>query len=131
MEKVFQEHLTQVRAEGRTVLLSATSSSEVETAADRVSIVRAGRIVDSGPSPAPAATLDVIRDEGLVDNARVVGATLAPGLDKVAAGNTADRRRSWSWSHARHRVRHPDGQPDSSAAVRAQQQSGRASACCS
>ena len=48
MEKVFQEHLSRVRAEGRTVLLSSHILSEVETAADRVSIVRAGRIVDSG-----------------------------------------------------------------------------------
>jgi ABC-2 type transport system ATP-binding protein len=48
MEKVFQEHLTQVRAQGRTVLLSSHILSEVEEAADRVSIVRAGRIVDSG-----------------------------------------------------------------------------------
>ena len=48
MEKVFQEHLARVRAEGRTVLLSSHILSEVETAADRVSIVRAGRIVDSG-----------------------------------------------------------------------------------
>ena len=48
MEKVFQEHLARVRAEGRTVLLSSPILSEVETAADRVSIVRAGRIVDSG-----------------------------------------------------------------------------------
>ena len=43
MEKVFQEHLAQVRAEGRTVLLSSHILSEVEAAADRVSIVRAGR----------------------------------------------------------------------------------------
>ena len=48
MERVFQEHLARVRAEGRTVLLSSHILSEVETAADRVSIVRAGRIVDSG-----------------------------------------------------------------------------------
>jgi ABC-2 type transport system ATP-binding protein len=48
MEKVFQEHLSQVRAEGRTVLLSSHILSEVEEAADRVSIIRAGRIVDSG-----------------------------------------------------------------------------------
>ena len=34
---------------------------------------------------AAIATLDVIRDEGLVDNARVVGAVLAGGLEKVAA----------------------------------------------
>jgi ABC-2 type transport system ATP-binding protein len=48
MEKVFQQQLTQVRAEGRTVLLSSHILSEVETAADRVSIVRAGKVVDSG-----------------------------------------------------------------------------------
>jgi ABC-2 type transport system ATP-binding protein len=48
MEKVFQEHLAQVRAQGRTVLLSSHILSEVEEAADRVSIIRAGRIVDSG-----------------------------------------------------------------------------------
>jgi ABC-2 type transport system ATP-binding protein len=48
MERVFQDHLARVRAEGRTVLLSSHILSEVETAADRVSIVRAGRIVDSG-----------------------------------------------------------------------------------
>jgi ABC-2 type transport system ATP-binding protein len=48
MERVFQEHLKQVRAEGRTVLLSSHILSEVEAAADRVSIVRAGRIVDAG-----------------------------------------------------------------------------------
>src|SRR5689334_13399631 len=34
MEKVFQEHLARVRADGRTVLLSSHILSEVETAAD-------------------------------------------------------------------------------------------------
>jgi ABC-2 type transport system ATP-binding protein len=48
MEKVFEDHLNQVRAEGRTVLLSSHILSEVEATADRVSIVRAGRIVDTG-----------------------------------------------------------------------------------
>jgi ABC-2 type transport system ATP-binding protein len=48
MEKVFEETIQQVRAEGRTVLLSSHILSEVEATADRVSIVRAGRIVDSG-----------------------------------------------------------------------------------
>ena len=37
---------------------------------------------------AAIATLDVIQDEKLVENARVVGAVLAGGLEKVAAGNT-------------------------------------------
>ncbi len=48
MEKVFEEHINQVRAEGRTVLLSSHILSEVEATADRVSIVRSGRIVDTG-----------------------------------------------------------------------------------
>jgi ABC-2 type transport system ATP-binding protein len=48
MGKVFEDQLEQVRAEGRTVLLSSHVLSEVEATADRVSIVRAGRIVDSG-----------------------------------------------------------------------------------
>jgi ABC-2 type transport system ATP-binding protein len=48
MENVFLEQLAQVRAEGRTVLLSSHILSEVEAAADRVSIIRAGRVVDSG-----------------------------------------------------------------------------------
>jgi len=48
MEKVFEDHLARVRAEGRTVLLSSHILSEVEACADRVSIVRQGRIVDSG-----------------------------------------------------------------------------------
>jgi ABC-2 type transport system ATP-binding protein len=48
MEKVFEDELAQVRAEGRTVLLSSHILSEVEATADRVSIVRVGRIVDTG-----------------------------------------------------------------------------------
>jgi 4-aminobutyrate aminotransferase len=38
---------------------------------------------------AAIATLDVIRDEKLVENARVVGAALASGLGKVAAGTAS------------------------------------------
>ena len=48
MEKVFEVQVARARAEGRTVLLSSHILSEVEATADRVSIVRAGRIVDSG-----------------------------------------------------------------------------------
>ena len=48
MEEVFQQELAALRAEGRTTLLSSHILSEVERACDRVSIVRAGRIVDSG-----------------------------------------------------------------------------------
>jgi len=48
MEQVFQDELARVRAAGRTVLLSSHILSEVEATADRVSIVRAGRVVDTG-----------------------------------------------------------------------------------
>jgi ABC-2 type transport system ATP-binding protein len=48
MEKVFEEQVAQVRSEGRTVLLSSHVLSEVEATADRVSIIRAGRTVDTG-----------------------------------------------------------------------------------
>ena len=48
MEEVFQSELTALKEDGRSVLLSSHILSEVERACDRVSIVRAGRIVDSG-----------------------------------------------------------------------------------
>jgi ABC-2 type transport system ATP-binding protein len=48
MEQVFQEELEALRERGRTVLLSSHILTEVERACDRVSIVRSGRVVDSG-----------------------------------------------------------------------------------
>ena len=48
MEAVFQDCINEVRAEGRTVLLSSHILAEVEALCDRVSIIRAGRTVESG-----------------------------------------------------------------------------------
>ncbi len=48
MEVVFQDVINQVKAEGRTVLLSSHILAQVEKLADRVSIIRQGRIVQSG-----------------------------------------------------------------------------------
>ncbi|MDL2074911.1 ABC transporter ATP-binding protein [Streptomyces sp. GXMU-J15] len=48
MESVFQECIREVKAEGRTVLLSSHILAEVEALCDRVSIIRAGRTVESG-----------------------------------------------------------------------------------
>jgi ABC-2 type transport system ATP-binding protein len=48
MEAEFQECIREVRAEGRTVLLSSHILAEVEALCDRVSIIRAGRVVQSG-----------------------------------------------------------------------------------
>jgi ABC-2 type transport system ATP-binding protein len=48
MERVFADCITEQRAEGTTVLLSSHILSEVELLADRVTIIREGRAVESG-----------------------------------------------------------------------------------
>ena len=48
MEAVFQECVHELRAEGRTILLSSHILAEVEALCDRLSIIRAGRVVESG-----------------------------------------------------------------------------------
>ncbi|MFG2746697.1 ABC transporter ATP-binding protein [Streptomyces chartreusis] len=48
MESAFQDCIREVKAEGRTVLLSSHILAEVEALCDRVSIIRAGRTVESG-----------------------------------------------------------------------------------
>jgi ABC-2 type transport system ATP-binding protein len=48
MEAVFQDCIKDVRAEGRTVLLSSHILAEVEALCDRVTIIRLGRAVESG-----------------------------------------------------------------------------------
>jgi ABC-2 type transport system ATP-binding protein len=48
MEAVFQDCVHEIKAEGRTVLLSSHILAEVESLCDRVSIIRAGRTVQHG-----------------------------------------------------------------------------------
>jgi len=48
MEVVFQDVVNQLQAEGRTVLLSSHILAQVEKLADKVSIIRQGKIVQSG-----------------------------------------------------------------------------------
>jgi ABC-2 type transport system ATP-binding protein len=48
MEAAFQDCVRRLRDEGRTVLLSSHVLAEVEALCDRVSIIRAGRTVESG-----------------------------------------------------------------------------------
>ncbi|MFG1708812.1 ABC transporter ATP-binding protein [Nonomuraea sp. M3C6] len=48
MEAVFQRVVAEVKAAGRTVLLSSHILAQVENLADRVSIIRDGKIVESG-----------------------------------------------------------------------------------
>jgi ABC-2 type transport system ATP-binding protein len=54
MEAVFQEEIAAEKARGRTILLSSHILSEAEALADRVSIIRLGRVVETG-------TLDALR----------------------------------------------------------------------
>ncbi|TMW72889.1 ABC transporter ATP-binding protein [Alteribacter natronophilus] len=54
MERVFQECVAEVKAEGKTVLLSSHILSEVERLCDRVGIIRGGEMIESG-------TLDDLR----------------------------------------------------------------------
>ena len=54
MEAAFQREIIREKLNGRTVLLSSHILSEVEALADRVSIIRDGRVVESG-------TLDQVR----------------------------------------------------------------------
>jgi ABC-2 type transport system ATP-binding protein len=65
MEAVFQDEIERVKAQGRTVLLSSHILSEVEALADQVSLIRAGRIVQTG-------TLEQLRGQTRVS----IGATL-------------------------------------------------------
>jgi ABC-2 type transport system ATP-binding protein len=48
MEVVFQDAIGEVKAAGRTVLLSSHILAQVEALADRISIVRQGRTVETG-----------------------------------------------------------------------------------
>ncbi|HEX6207827.1 MAG TPA: ABC transporter ATP-binding protein [Actinomycetota bacterium] len=48
MEVVFQDVIRRLKAEGRTVFLSSHILAQVEKLADRISIIRLGRIVQSG-----------------------------------------------------------------------------------
>jgi ABC-2 type transport system ATP-binding protein len=71
MEAVFQDCINAEKDRGRTVLLSSHILSEVEALCDRVSIIRAGRVVESG-------TLAELR--------HLTRTTIAAELETVPAG---------------------------------------------
>jgi ABC-2 type transport system ATP-binding protein len=48
MELVFQDCVAKVKSEGKTILLSSHILSEVEKLCDRLSIIRKGKIIDTG-----------------------------------------------------------------------------------
>ena len=89
MEQVFRECVREARRQGQTVLLSSHILSEVEAVCDRVAMLRAGRIIESGP-------LELLRGYSAVRvRATVTGPVpdLAriPGVSHVAVdGNTLE-----------------------------------------
>jgi ABC-2 type transport system ATP-binding protein len=76
MEAVFQDCINEVKAEGRTVLLSSHILAEVEALCDRVSIIRAGRTVQSG----------TLHDLRRMTHTSITAETARPveGLDAIA-----------------------------------------------
>ncbi len=84
MEQVFQDELVAVRRDGRTVLLSSHILSEVERACDRVSIVRAGKVVDSGSLTELRGLTRTRVRASLTDVPDVAEASRWPGVGDVA-----------------------------------------------
>jgi polyether ionophore transport system ATP-binding protein len=100
MQEQFQEYIREIRAEGRTVLLSSHVLAEVEALCHRVSIVRRGRTVESGAlddlrhltrTAITAETVKPARDlaqlvgvhNAIVDDGRVQLDVDTPELDNV------------------------------------------------
>ncbi|MEY2472415.1 MAG: polyether ionophore transport system ATP-binding protein [Actinomycetota bacterium] len=88
MEQQFRDVLRDAKARGQTVFLSSHILSEVEAVADRVAILRAGRLVESG-------TLDELRIASAV-SVEITFSAKPPSLrnvdgvrDVVVDGNTA------------------------------------------
>ncbi|MBU8769310.1 ABC transporter ATP-binding protein [Cytobacillus oceanisediminis] len=81
MEKVFQECVMEVKRQGKSVLLSSHILSEVEKLCDRVSIIRQGKIIESG-------TLNELRHltrtQMLVDTSMpITGLLDMPGIHEI------------------------------------------------
>jgi ABC-2 type transport system ATP-binding protein len=78
MEAVFQDTVREISGDGRTVLLSSHVLAEVEALGDRVSIIRAGRTVESGTL---AEMRHLTRTSISVETARpVTGLDTLPGV---------------------------------------------------
>ncbi len=75
MEAVFRECIEEERRKGRTVLLSSHILSEVEALCDRVTIIRKGKVVESG-------TLDELRH--LTRTSVIATLPVAVGLDSLS-----------------------------------------------
>ena len=85
MEAEFQGCIREVKAEGRTVLLSSHILAEVEALCDRVSIIRAGRRVQAGTL---SELRHLTRTSITADTSRApVGLDALPGVHGLAVDN--------------------------------------------
>ncbi|MFV0525833.1 MAG: ATP-binding cassette domain-containing protein [Acidimicrobiales bacterium] len=102
MEAEFQRCVEEVKAEGRTVLLSSHILAEVEALCDRVSIIRAGRTVEHGTldqlrhltrTSVEAETAHPVDLGGVpgVHDLRVDGARIECQVDNAALGEVVSR----------------------------------------
>jgi ABC-2 type transport system ATP-binding protein len=71
MEEVFRDCVADERRRGRTVLLSSHVLSEVEALCDRVTIIRAGRTVETGSLPDMRHLTRITIDADTADGAHV------------------------------------------------------------
>ena len=85
MEVVFQDHIREVSSEGRTVLLSSHILSQVEQLADRISIIRLGRVVQSGTLAEMRHLTRTTIEADTVEPA--TGLADVPGVEAIASGN--------------------------------------------
>ena len=86
MEVVFRDEVQRLHTSGATVLLSSHILSEVELLCDRVSIIRAGRIVESG-------TLSELRHLTRTEvSFEATDATALAGISAAHDGTVADGR---------------------------------------
>jgi ABC-2 type transport system ATP-binding protein len=106
MEVVFQDVINQMKAEGRTVLLSSHILAQVEKLADTISIIRLGQIVQSG----------TLTDMRHLTRTTIEAHTITPatGLDQLAGVHnvdTSDGRVQFAVDGEHHQaaqhVRHP------------------------
>jgi len=85
MEDAFRGCVRELRDQGRTVLLSSHILSEAEALSDRVSIIRAGRVVETGPLE---QLRHLTRTAVTADVAAVPpGMELLPGVHDVVVAN--------------------------------------------
>jgi ABC-2 type transport system ATP-binding protein len=86
MDAVFRDCVREARAAGKTILLSSHILAEVEALADRVTIIRLGKAVESGTL---ADLRHLTRTSISVQTARpVTGLDALPGVHDVVTHNT-------------------------------------------